>query len=371
MLGSLDGFENVDEEMILADLKAAAPGSVLWNLTSMTSSSTESCVSDSAIDDQPYMLKRFYNETNLKLSSLELKEKCNAIASQMRIADNDIVTVEEMTRTQSKSPLWFSVREGRMTASNFGKFMRRGSLTLSANDISSICYRQSSQLSVPSTNWGLHSEKTAKLAFHEHMCDTHENFSISECGFVISKEHPYLGATPDAIVNCDCHGTALLEVKCPYTLQNQPPEAAKYLIINGSTIELDRNCEYFAQVQGQMGIVGYKRCYFVVWTTVGIFVEEIVFDVQYYTKIVYRMNAVFRNFVLPELLTRSFLTMTDEKPSNVSFRCSCKRIVNDVRFILCSNINCQNEFYHYSCVGITRKPPGDWYCSTECCTNAH
>ena len=32
----------------------------------------------------------------------------------------------------------------------------------------------------------------------------------------------------------------------------------------------------------------------------------------------------------------------------------------------CDNDFCEYEWFHYSCVGITRKPRGKWYCSEEC-----
>ena len=32
----------------------------------------------------------------------------------------------------------------------------------------------------------------------------------------------------------------------------------------------------------------------------------------------------------------------------------------------CDNDFCEYEWFYYSCVGITRKPRGKWYCSEEC-----
>ena len=34
------------------------------------------------------------------------------------------------------------------------------------------------------------------------------------------------------------------------------------------------------------------------------------------------------------------------------------------RFIACDNPSCSIEWYHYKCVGITKKPQGKWYCPT-------
>lgn len=34
--------------------------------------------------------------------------------------------------------------------------------------------------------------------------------------------------------------------------------------------------------------------------------------------------------------------------------------------IACDNSNCPIEWFHYSCVGITKPPTGKWYCSDDC-----
>ena len=35
------------------------------------------------------------------------------------------------------------------------------------------------------------------------------------------------------------------------------------------------------------------------------------------------------------------------------------------RMILCENSNCKIGWFHFGCVGLSRKPPGMWYCA-EC-----
>ena len=38
---------------------------------------------------------------------------------------------------------------------------------------------------------------------------------MSSCGLVLS--YPFLGASPDGLVLCECCGTGALELKCPYS----------------------------------------------------------------------------------------------------------------------------------------------------------
>ena len=44
----------------------------------------------------------------------------------------------------------------------------------------------------------------------------HENFQVLDSGLMISTQHPYLGASPDGIISCDCCGIVVNEIKCLY-----------------------------------------------------------------------------------------------------------------------------------------------------------
>ena len=43
----------------------------------------------------------------------------------------------------------------------------------------------------------------------------HVNLSVRETGFHVRVDYPFLGASPDGIVSCDCHDQKLLKIKCP------------------------------------------------------------------------------------------------------------------------------------------------------------
>ena len=44
----------------------------------------------------------------------------------------------------------------------------------------------------------------------------HENFMVIQCGLILDPEFPFMGATPDGLVNCKCCDTGVLEIKCHY-----------------------------------------------------------------------------------------------------------------------------------------------------------
>ena len=48
----------------------------------------------------------------------------------------------------------------------------------------------------------------------------HTNFEIELTGLHIDAHFPALGSSPDALVNCDCHGMGVIEIKCPEKYMN-------------------------------------------------------------------------------------------------------------------------------------------------------
>ena len=73
-----------------------------------------------------------------------------------------------------------------------------------------------------------------------------KGLAVRKTGFIISLEYPFIGATPDGIVECACQSceTRCLEIKCPYSVkdfQNLP----KDFFLQGNPIALDRSHQYY------------------------------------------------------------------------------------------------------------------------------
>ena len=109
------------------------------------------------------------------------------------------------------------------------------------------------------------------------------NFSVRDSGFVIQREYPEIGASPDGVTWCDCHGEGILEVKFPYILRDEDITTAS----EGATclskdtdgnLKLHVNHAYYYQVQCQLFVCGYAYGDFVVWTQRSCHCERIVKD---------------------------------------------------------------------------------------------
>lgn len=156
-------------------------------------------------------------------------------------------------------------RKGAITASEIGSIAGNGRFNTRA-DIMRRKVREANGL--PSefvgnvaTQWGQDNEARA-VAEYEFMqcivveCQGDEQQFVDreiESGGIVFR----VGCTPDGIIGHD----GLLEVKCPYGIRHDTPDASLYLA---------KAPEYLDQMQWQMMITDRKVCEFVVWTTEGI-----------------------------------------------------------------------------------------------------
>ena len=69
---------------------------------------------------------------------------------------------------------------------------------------------------VPSIQWGIANEDTARKAFVRVSGEEHNNFSFNPAGLHVNPSYPHLGASPNGLISCSCCGEGLIEIKCPY-----------------------------------------------------------------------------------------------------------------------------------------------------------
>ena len=87
----------------------------------------------------------------------------------------------------------------------------------------------------------------------------HSSFAITKTGLDISADYPYLGASPDGIIDCDCCGKGLVEIKCSrkYSAGLEGWENDKNFAIDSSK-NVKKDHPYFAQMQGQLFLLGVR-----------------------------------------------------------------------------------------------------------------
>ena len=135
----------------------------------------------------------------------------------------------------------------------------------------------------------------------------HQNLKVEETGFYVRVEHPYIGASPDGLAECDCHGQGLLKIKWPWSHRNLT--LSEYSAMNRSCLYLDGNVihknkahEYFYQVQCRMFTTNY--CDFFVCTRNDSFCERIKYDEQFMRSMVQKVDILYQQLILPEIFSR-------------------------------------------------------------------
>ena len=158
----------------------------------------------------------------------ELRERVEEFKKSLCMPSHRLREIEQSTRDQSLSSLWYSVRRYRITASYFGHVYRRKPTTSPQSLVLQILGAK--PFTSAATEWGKRNEAVALEQYKKQQNDCgHYGLFYSSSGFVVSENYPYLGASPDAVVHdpSDVNPFGLAEVKCPYSFCNQTPfEAA-------------------------------------------------------------------------------------------------------------------------------------------------
>ena len=208
-----------------------------------------------------------------------------SLLEKILVDDDKVNEIEIRTRGQSNCQEWKDERKFRFTASNFGliRDRKRNHETLVKN------LRNPKPFTSRYTNHGLKYEAIALEQYQKYMMSIRRPVQIFKSGLVISPDSPYLGASPDAkVIDPGCSKPfGLAEVKCPETKYLVTPldacsDNSFYLEEVNGMQKLKRNHKYYAQVQGLMGVTGAKWCDFVVYTSKGMSIERIPFDVQFW-----------------------------------------------------------------------------------------
>ena len=244
----------------------------------------------------------------------ELRVRVEEFKKSLCMSTHQLREIEQSTREQSQSSLWHSVRRYRITALYFGSIFCRKPTTPPQSLVLQILGAK--PFTSAAAEWGKRNEVVALEQYKKSQhYSGHHGLYYSPSGFVVCESHPFLGASPDAVVHdpTDPSPFGLAEVKCPYSFRNQTPfEAAEsrdfccQLELNSSespSLKLKRTHPYFCQVQGQMAITERKWCDFVVYTPKGVSIERIPYDPEFWTnELLPKLTVFYDNCLGPEIV---------------------------------------------------------------------
>lgn len=231
-----------------------------------------------------------------------MKESKKVFLKNLEKTSDERKRITRETVLQSGSSEWLELRRNLLTASNFGRVIKRRTDFSCKNMVKDILYKKCID-HVKSIKHGKDSENLALEQLSQQ-----ENIKIEPCGLFIDPDVPYIGATPDGLVNEDM----IVEIKCPKTAYNLGLERALeekkitfYKKTKDGNIEINTNHNWYYQIQGQLHVTKKDKCLFGLWfgSNFPIKTEVIYRDDHFWTTI---METKIKNFyldcLLPELI---------------------------------------------------------------------
>ena len=263
----------------------------------------------------PAPLPQLFQEKYKQASEMQLMNACKSVC--IVISDKDASQIESATRSQARSRVWYEQRAGRITAPRMYDVCHTDPFSPSVSLIKSICYPSVfSSISSAAIDWGRKHEDPAKARYVHAMASEHHKFDVANSGLVINKSWPYLGASPDGMVSCDCCGAGVLEIKCPYVHRGETIAAACEdgnfcLEMHNGNPRLKVGHPYYCQVQTQLFVCDVDYCDFCVCTfasdqTGDLHVQRIAPDMQFWESCLAKASSFFSSSILPELLGKKY-----------------------------------------------------------------
>ncbi|XP_077420897.1 uncharacterized protein LOC144051022 [Vanacampus margaritifer] len=262
----------------------------------------------------PPPLTRLYQSRYEQMSEKDLRKVADEVFKNMKITEEQVSNIEKETRTESawSTTVWYQQRAGRVTAPDFKALTQISVLQPSLSLINRICYPGSCKLSPEDTRWGCKHVQTALKQYSSIQGSYHQAFTTRECGLVVWKENPHMGASPDSIVRCACCGVGCVQIKCFHCLQQESLTAVDHdhsfycCRDDWCEIPLKQDDAYYFRVQSQIKITNSDYCDCVMWRNDKMSIQRIKFNASFFNIQSGKVNLAYRYIILPELLGKLY-----------------------------------------------------------------
>ena len=226
--------------------------------------------------------------------------------------DEQKTALEECTRGQSDTEAWIEQRKGGITGSVAHDVLTKYKTLTTANnrskDVTHLvrCIMGEMPLNenIPALKYGRMTETIALRAYESDMIKNgHTNVKISLAGLFVDKNKIYIGASPDALVECDCCGKGLVEIKCPLSVAHENPANVKlaYVKEDSQGLIVNPNHAHYTQMISQMAVTNRSWCDLFVYTHHGHLRIRQEFDESRWNAVVRAADHFYCRYISPAL----------------------------------------------------------------------
>ena len=220
-----------------------------------------------------------------------------------RISLRDIYKIERNTVGQCKNKLWMKYRKHVIS----GSIAHRVNNAFKKGDVSfrvkALIAKETHVLKyIPALLYGQEMESVAIKAYVDKFQRVHVNLRCVQMGLKLYNKIPYIAGSVDGLLTCDCHGSMLIEVKCPYSLKDGSilRDGGKLAYLTNK-LELKTTHAYYTQIQIYLGVFGLLNGKFVVWCRNDFISLNIEFDKTFFDTVVNNLDTYYRDCYLPYL----------------------------------------------------------------------
>lgn len=240
----------------------------------------------------------------LDMTEEDFKLNVNKKLEELKI---DVSTTDAINKLQKNTigqhdnVAWHEARKNRLTASNFGTVICRKPTTSCHNLVKTLLY--STNVVSKSLEFGRQNEKVAIREYENKYCKV-----VRSCGLFVDRENPFLGASPDGLVDDD----KIVEVKCTPSIGKTSLVDAtldkkfKFCLEVTETgqLQLKQNHKYYWQVQGQLNITNKSKCIFILLSQGNdLFIQHIDRDEHLWrSKMLPKLISFYMDCMLPEII---------------------------------------------------------------------
>lgn len=236
----------------------------------------------------------------------EISERCKKIKGKLSVDENEIVRIEKETEGQSDNPKWFEHRFGRVTASKSHRIACQHRPNTSPTKIIKDILNYNPHIQTKAMKEGIKNESQTLSLYEASMQQQGKNgFKVEKCGFFVSGNHGFIGASPDGLVTDPSaenpHG--IVEIKNMQVRENE----SLLVALNRQSVcnkqgDLKTSHKYYYQMQQQLYVLSRPWCDFVVRGSNGeLFNKRVKYNPAWWNAVFQRLESFYDLYVLPEL----------------------------------------------------------------------
>ena len=215
-----------------------------------------------------------------------------------------IKRISVRTKNQSTCPTWYIYKRCCISGTTARYILNQNLKGITNQKLNHRLTRSFlSNFRTDAMQYGIDQEPVGLRVFFDQFKRYHKNAKFHTVGLTLYKDAPYIGASPDALVSCDCcTEPVIVELKCPFRLSQVGVTSWRLLEYLDENQVLRKNHSYYHQVSLYLGVFNLKRAHFVIYAKGEIISQIIHFDKEFFKFQIQNLQEYYLTRYLPSVI---------------------------------------------------------------------